>query len=56
MAVVYWCVRILTVNVVIFFWSPDVFHSQDSFPSTFHPQLWETSSVVVTVGVFAAEN
>ena len=33
----------------------DVFHSQDSFPSTFRPQLWETSSGVVAVGVFAAE-
>ena len=36
MAVVYWCVGILTADVV-FFRSPGVFHSQDSFPSTFHP-------------------
>ena len=48
MAVVYRCVGILTVNVVIS-------HSQDSFPSTFRPQLWDTSSGVVAVGVFAAE-
>ena len=33
MAVVYRYVGILTVDVV-FFQSPDVFHSQDSFPST----------------------
>ena len=46
MAVVYRCVGILTVAVV-FFWSPGVFHSQDSFPSTFRPRLWETSSGVV---------
>ena len=55
MAVVYWCVGILTVDGVIFFQSPGVFHSQDSFPSTFRPRLWETSSGVVTVVVFAAE-
>ena len=53
MAVVYRCVGILTVIVVVFR-SPG-FHSQDSFPSTFRPQLWETSSGVVAVGVFAAE-
>ena len=55
MAVVYRCVGILTVDVVVFFRSPGVFHSQDSFPSTFRPRLWETSSGVVAVGVFAAE-
>ena len=55
MVVVYWCVGILTVNVVVFFQSPTVFHSQDSFPSTFRPRLWETSSGVVAVGVFTAE-
>ena len=54
MAVVYRCVGILTVDVV-FFRSPSVFHSQDSFSSTFLPLLWETSSGVVAVGVFAAE-
>ena len=48
MAVVYRCVGILTVDV-------SVFHFQDSFPSTFHPRLWETSSEVVAVGVFTAE-
>ena len=32
-----------------------IFHSQDSFPLMFRPQLWETSSGVVAVGVFAAE-
>ena len=53
MAVVYQCVGILTVDVV-FFLSPGVFHTQDSFPSTFRPRLWETSSGVVDVGVFAA--
>ena len=53
MAVVYRCVGILTVDV-IFFRSPGFFHSQDSFPLTFHPWLWETSSGVVAVGVFAA--
>ena len=53
MAVVYQCVGILTADVV-FFRSPGIFHSQDSFPSTFHPRLWETSSGVVAVGVFAA--
>ena len=47
MAVVYRCVGILTVDVVFF-------HSQDSFPSTFRPRLWETSSGVVAVGVFAS--
>ena len=46
MAVVYRCVGFLTVDVV-FFWSPGVFHSQDSFPSTFRSRLWETSSGVV---------
>ena len=54
MLMVYRCVGILTVNVVIFFRNPGIFHSQDSFPSTFHPRLWETSSGVVAVGVFAA--
>ena len=53
MAMVYRCVGILTVDV-IFFRSPGGFHSQDSFPSTFHPRLWETSSEVAAVGVFAA--
>ena len=56
MVVVYRCVGILTVDVVVFFFqSPGVCHSQDSFPSTFRPRLWETSSGVVAVGVFAAE-
>ena len=55
MAVVYRCVGFLTVDVVVFFRSPGVFHSQESFPSTFRPRLWETSSGVVAVGVFAAE-
>ena len=55
MAGVYRYVGILTVYAVVFFQSAGVFHSQDSFPSMFHPQLWETSSRVVTVGVFAAE-
>ena len=53
MAVVYRCVGILTVDVVVFR-SPGVFHSQDSFLSTFRPWLLETSSGVVAVGVFAA--
>ena len=56
MAVVYRCVGILTVEVVIFFRSPGVFLSQDYCPSTFCPRLWETSSGVVALGVFAAEN
>ena len=55
MAVVYRCVGILTVDVVVFFRNPGVFRSQDSFPSTFRPRLWEPSSGVVAVGVFAAE-
>ena len=55
MAVVYRCVEILTVDVVVFFQSPGVFHSQDSIPSTFRLRLWETSSGVVAEGVFAAE-
>ena len=55
MAMVYRYIGILTVNVVTFFRSPGIFQSQDSFPSTFHPRLWETSSGVVAVGVFAAE-
>ena len=55
MAMVYLCVGILTVDV-IFFRSPGIFHSQDSFPLTFRPRLLETSSGVVAVGVFAAEN
>ena len=53
MAVVYRCVGILTVDDVLFR-SPGVFHSQDSFPSTFRPRLWETSSRVVAVVVFVA--
>ena len=53
MAVIYQCVGILTVDVV-FFRSPGIFHSRDSFPSTFRPRLWETSSGVVAVDVFAA--
>ena len=55
MAMVYRCVGILTADIVILFRSPGVFHSQNSFLSTFRPQLWETSSGVVAVGVFAAE-
>ena len=55
MAVVCRCVGILTVDVVVSFRSSGVFHSQDSFPSTLRPRLWETSSGVVAVGVFAAE-
>ena len=54
MAVVYQCVGILTVDVV-FFRRPGIFHSQDSFSVTFRPRLWETSSGVLAVGVFAAE-
>ena len=54
MAVVCTYVGILTVDVV-FFRSPGVFRSQDSFPSTFCPRLCETFSGVVAVGVFAAE-
>ena len=48
MTLVYRYVGILTVDV-------SVFHSQDSFPLMFHPWLWETSSGVFAVGVFAAE-
>ena len=55
MAVVSRYLGILTVDVVVFFRNPSVFHSQDSFPSTFRPRLWETSSGVVAVGVSAAE-
>ena len=55
MAMIYRCVGILTVDVVVFFPSTSVLHSQDSFPSTFRPRLWETSSGVIAVGVFAAE-
>ena len=51
MAMVYRCVGILTLDV-IFFRSPGIFHSQDSFHSTFRPRLWETSSGVAAVGVF----
>ena len=51
MAVAYRHIRILTVGVVVFFRSPGIFHSQDSFPSTFRPRLRETSSGVVAVGV-----
>ena len=54
MAVVHRHIGILTVGVIIF-QSPGIFHSQDSFPLTFRPHLWETSSGVVIVGVFAAE-
>ena len=54
MAVVYRYVGILSVSVV-FFRSPGVFHSQDSFPLTFRPRLWKASSGVVAVGGFAAE-
>ena len=56
MALVYRCVGILAVDVVVFFRSSGVFHSQDSFPSTLRPRLWETSSGVVVVDVFAAMN
>ena len=54
MAVVYryQYIGILTVDVG-FFLSPGVFNSQDSFPLTFHPQLWETSSGVVAVEDFS---
>ena len=55
MVVVYRSVGIMNVDVVVFFRSPGVFHSQDSFPSTFRPRMWEISSGVVAVGVFAAE-
>ena len=53
MAVVYRWVGILIVDV-IFFRSLGIFHSEDSFPSTFRPRLWETSSGVVAVRVFDA--
>ena len=53
MAVVYRCVGILTVDVVVFFRSPGIFHSHDSFPLMFRPRLWETSSGMVAVGVLA---
>ena len=36
----------------VFFLSPGVFNSADSFPSTFRPRLWETSSGVVAVLFF----
>ena len=55
MAVVYRCVGILTIDVVVFFRSPGVFHSHDSFPLTFHRRLCETSSGVVAIGVITAE-
>ena len=55
MAVVYRYIGILTFDV-LFFQSPGIFHSQESFLSTFVPKLKETSSGVVAVGVFAAEN
>ena len=55
MAVVYRCVGILMVDVVVFFRNHGIFHSQDSFPTTFRPWLWETSSGVVAVGMFSAE-
>ena len=54
MAVVSRYVEILTVGV-LFFRSLGALHSQDSFPLTFLPQLWEISSGVVAVGVSAAE-
>ena len=47
-------IGVLTVGV-LFIQSPGIFHSQDSFPSTFHPRLWETSAGVVVIGVFTAE-
>ena len=50
------CRYIIILNVGVFYFrSPSVLHSQDSFLSTFCPRLWETSSGVVAVGVFAAE-
>ena len=55
MAVVFLYVGILTVDVVVFIRSLGVFHFQDSFPSTFRPRLWEISSGVVAVRVFAAK-
>ena len=54
MAVVHRYIGILTVGV-FFFQSTGIFCFQISFPSTFCPRLWETSSGVVAVGVFAAE-
>ena len=51
---VHWYFGILTVGV-IFFQSPGIFHSQDSVPSMFRSRLWEISSGVIAVGVFAAE-
>ena len=54
MAVVRRYIEILTVGV-LFFRSHSILHSQDSFPLTFHPRLWETSSGVVAIGVFTAE-
>ena len=54
MAVVRWYIEILTADI-LFFRSPGVFHSQDSFPSKFRPRSWETFSGVAAVGVFAAE-
>ena len=50
MAVVCLYIEILTVGV-LFFQSHGILHSQESFPSMFHPRLLETSS-----GVVAAEN
>ena len=55
MAVVYQYVGILTVDVIVFFQNPGIFHSQDSFSLMFRPRLWETSSGVVAVGVFAKD-
>ena len=49
----YTYIEILTV--VVHFRSYGVLHSKDSFPSTFHLRLLETSSGVVAVGVFATE-
>ena len=51
MAMVYRCVGILTVDVV-FFRSPSVFHSQDSFPSTFRPRPCETFSSSAVGDIF----
>ena len=54
MAAVHRYIQILAVGV-LFFQSQGIFHSQDSFPLTFRPWLWETSSGVLAAGVFAAE-
>ena len=54
MAVVYRCVGILTVDVVVFFQSQRLPFS-GFLPLDVSSRLWETSSGVVAVGVFAAE-